>query len=71
MVEVECKVNGGWTMYFIKNTSRRHREDGPAAFNTSSKLEWWYLNNNFIHCSSQEEFEKSVGYKQWKLRAFI
>jgi hypothetical protein len=41
-----------------------HREDGPAQI-TGRGDKYWWLNGQYVHCNTQEEFERLV-----KLKAF-
>jgi hypothetical protein len=46
-----------------------HKEDGPAViFNDGSTL--WFIEGKQVDCFTQEEFEKSVEYREWKLKIF-
>lgn len=52
---------------------KRHRVDGPARTFIENggdpKYEWW-IDNEFLFVSSQEDFEKTPQYKRFKLIAF-
>ena len=60
----------GCTIYVIKGTRIYHREDGPAAEWDNGDT-YWYINGKQVYCKSLEEFQSSLEFKTWKLRAFI
>ena len=63
MIEVEKKVYGTVTRYFIKGTQTLHREDGPAIIRRDGKMQW-YLNDQ--HYTREEWFEALTEEKKVK-----
>jgi hypothetical protein len=60
MIEVE-KIKTSWgAMYYIKNTTIYHREDGPAIEYNIGNLHRWYFKGTYIDCHSQKEFERII-----------
>jgi hypothetical protein len=48
--------------YFIND--KRHREDGPAIeFFDGSGSKQWYINGQYIPCTTQKEFERIMRLK--------
>jgi len=54
MIEVELERCKDHILYFIKGTTKFHREDGPAVIYSDGRLEWC-LNGEFF--SKEEWFE--------------
>jgi hypothetical protein len=50
--------------HWVNDIGLYHREDGPAFISTFG-TQYWYYDGQYIHCSSQEEFERIL-----KLKAF-
>jgi len=56
-----------------KNKSHFHCLSGPAIIyydNNQITTRKWYINGSYVLVSSQEEFENSKEYREWKLKAF-
>jgi hypothetical protein len=60
------------TNHFRINTDKFHCLTGPArTFVSKNKIYYyWYVDDIWIHCFSQKEFESSKEYRVWKLKAF-
>jgi hypothetical protein len=60
--------------YYIKydndpNHQYYHRLDGPAQeWNDGDEM--WYINGYYVRVTCQEDFEKSIPYREWNLKAF-
>lgn len=53
---------------FIRN-DKLHRVDGPASTDTRGN-KFWYVDGELVECNSQEEFEATVQFREWNLKAF-
>jgi hypothetical protein len=63
VIEVERKVYGTVTRYFIKGTQTLHREDGPAVIWADKTEEWYY--NGRRHRLDGPAIEANDGIKVW------
>ena len=62
------EYKGGAKEYFMNGFY--HRLDCPAISDPENIESSWWIEGNIIDCSSQEQFESSKEFKEWKLKVF-